>query len=307
MEQLLTTKLYIPPLRSDLVPRPHLYDRLNQGSNRKLTLVSAPAGFGKSTLVSGWLAESGIRAAWLSLDQGDNDPVRFWMYLIAAIQTIHQEIGVEALQVVSAPQLRSTELVVISLINDISQLAQDLIVVLDDYHVIEAGQVHAGLSYLLEHQPPNLHLILITRVDPSISLARLRAHGRLVEIRAGDLQFSSNEAAVLFNEVLSLKLKPEQVEALNRRAEGWIVGLNLAALSLKGQPASERIIARFTGSHQFILDYLTEEVLEALPDAHRQFLLWTSILDRFCAALCVAVTGNPTSQQVLDELRNGNL
>jgi LuxR family maltose regulon positive regulatory protein len=307
LEQLLTTKLYIPPLRSDLVPRPHLYDRLNQGSNRKLTLVSAPAGFGKSTLVSGWLAESGIRAAWLSLDQGDNDPVRFWMYLIAAIQTIHQEIGVEALQVVSAPQLRSTELVVISLINDISQLAQDLIVVLDDYHVIEAGQVHAGLSYLLEHQPPNLHLILITRVDPSISLARLRAHGRLVEIRAGDLQFSSNEAAVLFNEVLSLKLKPEQVEALNRRAEGWIVGLNLAALSLKGQPASERIIARFTGSHQFILDYLTEEVLEALPDAHRQFLLWTSILDRFCAALCVAVTGNPTSQQVLDELRNGNL
>ncbi len=307
MELLLTTKLYIPALRSDLVPRPHLYDHLNEGSNRKLTLVSAPAGFGKSTLVSGWLAESGVQAAWLSLDQGDNDPVRFWTYLIAAIQTIHQEMGVEARQIVSAPQLRSTEPVAISLINEISQLAHDLIVVLDDYHVVEAGQVHAGLSYLLEHQPPNLHLILITRVDPPLSLARLRAHDQLVEIRARDLQFSSEEATMLFNDVVNLNLKPEQVEALNRRAEGWIVSLNLAALTLKGQPASETIIGRFTRSHQFILDYLTEEVLESLPDAQRQFLLRTSILDRFCAVLCSAVTGNPASQQVLDELRSDNL
>ena len=307
MEQLLTTKLYIPPLRSDLVPRPHLYDLLNEGSNQKLTLVSATAGFGKSTLVSGWLAESGLQAAWLSLDQGDNDPVRFWTYLIAAIQTVHEEMGVEARQIVSAPQLRSTEPVAISLINNFSQLDHDLIVVLDDYHVIEAGQVHAGLSYLLEHQPPNLHLILITRVDPPLSLARLRAHDRLVEIRAEDLQFSSDEATILFNDVASLNLKPEQVEALNRRAEGWIVGLNLAALSLKGQPASETIIERFTESHQFILDYLTEEVLEALPDSQRQFLLRTSILDRFCAALCGAVTDNPASQQVLNKLRSGSM
>jgi LuxR family maltose regulon positive regulatory protein len=304
LEQLLTTKFYIPPLRIDLVPRSHLYDRLNEGSNRKLTLISAPAGFGKSTLVSSWLAEGGIQAAWLSLDQGDNDPVRFWTYLMAAVQTLHQEIGVEARQIVSAPQLRSIEPVVISLINDISQLALDLIVVLDDYHVIEEGLVHDGLSYLLEHQPPNLHLIISTRVDPPLSLARLRAHGRLVEIRASDLQFSSDEAAILFNDVVNLDLKPEQVEALNRRAEGWIVGLNLAALYLKGQPVSETIIERFTGSHQFILDYLTEEVLGALPDSHRQFLLRTSILDRFCAALCGAVTGNAASQQVLDEFHS---
>jgi LuxR family maltose regulon positive regulatory protein len=307
LEQLLTTKLYTPPLRVDLVPRPYLDDRLSESSNRKLTLVSAPAGFGKSTLVSSWLAESGVQAAWLSLDQGDNDPVRFWTYLIAAIQTIHQEMGVEARQIVSAPQLRSTDPVAISLINDISQLAHDLVVVLDDYHVIEAEQVHASLSYLLEHQPPNLHLILITRVDPPLSLARLRAHGRLVEIRAGDLQFSSEEATMLFNDVVNLNLEPEQVEALNRRAEGWIVSLNLAALTLKGQPASERIIDRFTRSHQYILDYLTEEVLGTLPDAQRQFLLRTSILERFCAALCSAVTGNPASQKVLDELRNDNL
>jgi LuxR family maltose regulon positive regulatory protein len=307
LEQLLTTKLYIAPLRSDLVPRPHLYDRLDEGSNRKLTLVSAPAGFGKSTLVSGWLAERGLQCAWLSLDQGDNDPVRFWTYLIAAIQTIHQEIGEEARQIVRAPQLHSNEPVAISLINDISGLAHDLIVVLDDYHVIEAGRVHAGLSYLLEHQPPNLHLILITRVDPSISLARQRAHGRLVEIRAEELQFSSDEAAILFNEVVRLNLKPEQVEALNQRTEGWIVGLNLAALSLKGQPVTDTIIERFTGSHKFILDYLTEEVVERLPETQRQFLLRTSILDRFCAALCAEVSGNPDSQQLLDEFRSGSL
>jgi len=307
LEQLLTTKLYIPQLRSDLVPRPHLYDRLNEVSNRKLTLVSAPAGFGKSTLVSGWLAERGVQAAWLSLDQGDNDPVRFWTYLIAAIQTIHKDTGVEARQIASAPQLRSFEPVTINLINDISQLSRELILVLDDYHLIETGQVHAGLGYLLEHQPPNLHLILITRADPPLSLARLRAHDQLVEIRAGDLQFSSKEATILFNAVVNLNLEPDQVEALNRHAEGWIVSLNLAALTLKGRPASERIIERFTRSHQYILDYLTEEVLEALPDAQRQFLLRTSILEHFCAALCSAVTGNPSSQKVLDELRNDNL
>jgi LuxR family maltose regulon positive regulatory protein len=308
-ETLLRTKLFVPPVQPNLVPRPQLISRLNQGTllGRKLTLVSAPAGFGKSTLVSSWLAESNVRTAWLSLDQGDNDAIRFWTYLIAAVQAIHPEIGVEARQIISAPQLRSTEPAAITLINDISRLAHDLVVVLDDYHVIEEEQVQSGLSYLLEHQPPNLHIIIITRADPSISLARLRAHGRLIEIRARDLQFSSDEAVILFNDIVSLNLKPEQVEALNRRAEGWIVGLNLAALSLKGQYASEEFIERFTGSDQFILDYLTEEVLAALPDAHRQFLLKTSILDRFCAPLCDAVTGNTASQQVLDELRSKSL
>ncbi len=306
---LLQTKLFIPLLRPLLVPRPHLIKHLNQGLQQgcKLTLISAPAGFGKSTLVSSWLADSGVQAAWLSLDQGDNDPVRFWTYLIAAIQTIHQGIGAEAHQIVSTPQLRSIEPVAIALINDISQLDQDLILVLDDYHVIEAEQVHAGLNYFLEHQPPNLHLLLLTRVDPPISLARLRAHGRLVDIRARDLQFSSAEAAKLFNDVSGLNLKPEQVETLNRRAEGWIVGLNLAVMSLKRQPSPETGIERFTGSQKFILDYLTEEVVEALPDAQRQFLLRTSILDRFCTALCSAVTGNAASQQMLDEFRNGGL
>ncbi|HEY5729475.1 MAG TPA: LuxR C-terminal-related transcriptional regulator [Anaerolineales bacterium] len=307
MDQLLTTKLYIPKFSVNLVPRPRLYERLNEGLTRKLSLVSASAGFGKSTLVASWLSERDQPAAWLSLDQGDNDPVRFWMYLIAAIQTIHQEIGAEARQIISVPQLRTIEPVVISLINDISQLAHDLIVVLDDYHLIEAEHVHAGLSYLLEHQPPNLHIILSTRVDPSISLARLRAHSQLIEIRAEDLQFSTDEATILLNEKMGLSLKPEHIEALNSHTENWVVGLQLAALSLKGQPSYDTFIEGFTGGHQFILDYLIEEVLVRLPNAQRAFMLRTSILERFCSSLCQAVTDDPVSRQTLDEIRKSNL
>jgi LuxR family maltose regulon positive regulatory protein len=310
---LLRTKLYIPPLRPGLVTRPRLIERLNAGLGRnggfarKLTLISAPAGFGKTTLVTEWLGSAERPFTWLSLEEGDNDPVRFWTYLIAAIQAVHPEVGHEARQIVSSPQLRSAEPVVISLLNEIAELADDLVLVLDDYHAIEAQQIHEGLSYLLDHQPPNLHVVLITRVDPPLSLARLRAHGQLIEIRALDLQFSSDEAAMLFNEVMNLRLKPEQVAALHLRTEGWIVGLQLAALSLRGHPSYGTFIEQFTGSHQFVLDYLAEEVLRALPDAQRQFLLRTSILDRFCGALCRAVTGNAASRRLLDEIRKGNL
>ena len=307
MEQLLNTKLYIPPHRSGLVSRPHLYDRLNEGLNQKLTLVSAPAGFGKSTLVTSWLEERGHKAAWLSLDQGDNDPARFWTYMIAAIQTILPGVGDEARQVASAPQLQTTEPVVVSLINDLTQISHDLIVVLDDFHIIEEKQVLESLGYLLDHQPLHLHLVLITRADPPLSLGRLRAHRRMVDIRAGDLQFSSDEATILFNEVRNLNFNSEQVKAINQRVEGWIVGLNLAALFLKGKPGTEEMIERFTGSNKFILDYLTEEVVEALPWEVRQFLLKTSILDRFCAKLCAVITDNPASQEILEEVQEDSL
>ncbi|MEJ2512943.1 MAG: hypothetical protein P8Y72_15275 [Anaerolineales bacterium] len=307
MDQLLTTKLHIPQLGVDLVPRPRLYERLDEGLMRRLTLVSAPTGFGKSTLVTGWLSERDRPVAWLSLDGGDNDPVRFWTYIIGAIQTVHPEAGSEARQIVSASQVRSAEPVVISLINDISQLPNDLIIALDDYHIIETEGVHEGLSYLIEHQPQNLHIILITRVDPSMSLARLRAQGQMVEIRAEDLQFSTEEAATLLNEKMGLKLKPEHIEALNTHTESWVVGLQLAALSLKGQPSYETFIEKFTGGHQFILDYLTEEVLDTLPDAQRGFLLRTSILDRFCGELSRAVMDDPSSPQLLEEIRKRNL
>ena len=304
---LLRTKLHTPQVRSDWVRRPRLEKRLKQGLDRKLTLVSAPAGFGKSSLVASSLFESDRHAAWLSLDEGDNDPARFWTYVIAAIQTVEQDVGDEAKQIITSPQLRRTDPAIISLLNEISDLTDDLILVLDDYHVIEAEQVHEGLSYLLDHQPANLHMVLISRADPPISLARLRAHGQLIELRATDLEFSAAEAVILFNDVIDLNLNPEQVEALHERTEGWIVGLQLAALSLRGHPAYDTFFERFTGSQQFILDYLTEEVLHALPDAQRQFLLRTSILGRFCGALCHAVTGNAASQRLLDEIRRSNL
>jgi LuxR family maltose regulon positive regulatory protein len=273
----------------------------------KLTLVSAPAGFGKSSLVASALFESGHHATWLSLDEGDNDPVRFWTYLIAAVQAVGLDVGDEARQIITSPQLRRIDPAIISLLNEISELTNDLVLVLDDYHVIETEQVHEDLSYLLDHQPGNLHMVLISRTDPPLSLARLRAHGQLIEIRATDLEFSAPEAIVLFNDRIDLNLSPGQVEALNRRTEGWIVGLQLAALSLRGHPAYDTFIEHFAGSHEFILDYLTEEVLRALPDAQRQFLLRTSILGRFCSALCRAVTGDAASQRLLDEIRKSNL
>ncbi len=306
-ESLLATKLFVPSISLELVPRPRLYERLDQGLTRKLTLVSAPAGFGKSTVVTGWLAENGDQAAWLSLDEGDNDPVRFWTYLIAAIQTICPELGVEARQVISAPQLRNNEPVGISLINDIFQLDHDLILVLDDYHVIEAEAIHTGLGYLLEHQPPNLHIVLITRADPSISLARLRAHSQLVEIRAKDLQFSLDEAATLLNDKMGLGLNLKQIEALNAHTESWVVGLQLAALSMKGKTSYDAFIKEFTGGHKFILDYLIEEVLVTLPEKQHEFMLRTSILDRFCSELCQAVIGDSASRMILDEIWKSNL
>ena len=257
-DTLLTTKLHIPQAALEFVPRPHLTARLGEGLLRKLTLVSAPAGFGKSTLVADWLAESGLSAAWLSLDEGDNDPARFWAYLIAAIQAVHPDVGREAREIVGAPQLRRAEPAVNSLLNDISALTHDLVLVLDDYHAVEAQPIHEGLGYLLDHQPPNLHITLITRSDPPLSLARLRAHGQLLEIRASDLQFSFDEVATLFNVKMGLTLDPEQIAALNVRTEGWIVGLRLAALSLRGHSSLDResFIAQFTGSHHFILEYL---------------------------------------------------
>jgi ATP/maltotriose-dependent transcriptional regulator MalT len=304
---LLRTKFHTPQVRSDWLRRPRLEKRLKQGLDRRLTLVSAPAGFGKSSLVASSLPESNHHAIWLSLDEGDNDAVRFWTYIIAAIQAVKQDVGDEARQIITAPQLRRTDPAIISLLNEISELGDDLVLVLDDYHLIEVEQVHEGLSYLLDHQPANLHIVLISRADPPISLARLRAHGQLIEIRAADLEFSAAEAAILFNDMLDLNLNPKQVAALNERTEGWIVGLQLAALSLRGHPAYDTFFERFTGSHQFILDYLTEEVLHALSDAQHQFLLRTSILGRFCGALCRAVTGDAASQQLLDEIRRNNL
>ena len=291
---LLTTKLYIPPVRPTLVARPRLIACLAEGLSRPLTLISAPAGFGKTTLVSEWVAGCGQPVAWLSLDAGDNDPARFLAYLVAALQTLFAGIGAGVLAALESPQPPRTEPLLTTLIerNHPSSLRQDsFILVLDDYHLIDAKPVDQALIFLLEHLPPQMHLVIATREDPSLPLARLRARGQLTELRAADLRFTPAEAAEFLNQVMGLNLSAEDIAALEARTEGWIAGLQLAALSMRGHASRDAasFIKSFTGSHHFVLDYLMEEVLGQQSASVQTFLLRTSILDRLCGPLCDAV------------------
>jgi LuxR family maltose regulon positive regulatory protein len=286
---LLQTKLYIPPIRPELVSRPRLIERLNEGLDRKLTLISAPAGFGKTTLVSEWLTGRERPAAWLSLDEGDNDPIRFLTYLIAALQTIAANLGKGMLGVLQSPQPPSTESILTALLNDISTVPDNFTLVLDDYHLIDATPVDHALTFLIEHLPPQMHLIIATREDPNFPLARLRARGQLTELRAADLRFTPSEAAEFLNQVMSLNLSTEDIIALEARTEGWIAGLQLAAISIQGMKDTTSFITSFAGSHRFVMDYLIEEVLHQQSEHVQTFLLRTSILDRLCGPLCEAV------------------
>jgi ATP/maltotriose-dependent transcriptional regulator MalT len=323
---ILATKLYIPPPRAKIVLRPRLIERLNEGLHNKMTLISASAGFGKTTLVSEWVAaltpshslerwakplpagEGGwVRVAWLSLDEGDSDPVRFLSYLIVAIQTIKAGIGEGLLAVLQSPQPPSTESILTTLLNDISTIPNNFVLVLDDYHAIDSQPVDQALTFLLEHLPPQMHMVIATREDPHLPLARLRARGQLTELRAADLRFTSTEAAEFLNRVMGLNLSSEDIAALEIRTEGWIAGLQLAALSMRGREDIAGFIQAFTGSHRFVLDYLVEEVLQRQPEQIRGFLLQTSILDRFCAPLCNAVIGRQDGKEMLDVLDRSNL
>jgi LuxR family maltose regulon positive regulatory protein len=308
-ETLLQTKLYIPTLRPNLVPRSRLVEQLNQGLQqaRKLTLISAPAGFGKTTLVSEWVAGNELPAAWLSLDEGDNDPTRFLTYLVAALQTITANIGKGVLGVLQSPQPPPTEAVLTPLINEIATIPDRIILVLDDYHLIETQPIHAALIYLLDHLPPQLHLVIATRDDPQLPLARLRARGQLTELRAADLHFTSVEAAEFLNQVMGLDLSTEDIAALETRTEGWIAGLQLAAISMQGHKDTTSLIKSFTGSHRFVLDYLIEEVLEQQSENVQTFLLLTSILDRLTGSLCDALTGQQNGKATLEILERTNL
>jgi LuxR family maltose regulon positive regulatory protein len=321
---LLTTKLHIPPARPDLVSRPRLIEQLNAGLHRKLTLVSAPAGFGKTTLLSEWI-HAGVRSreygvgskeqtrdrpptpffTWVSLDEDDDDPTRFLAYFVAALQTlalrcppsmsrgqvegIEPDIGAGALGALQSPQPPPIESVLATLINELAALPDRIILVLDDYHLIEAQPIHDALTFLLEHLPPQVHLVIATREDPHLPLARLRARGQLTELRATDLRFSSSEAAEFLNQVMGLDLSAEDIAALERRTEGWIAGLHLAAISMQGHKDVSGFIRSFTGSHRFVLDYLMEEVLEQQSESVQTFLLQTAILDRLTGSLCDAV------------------
>ncbi len=299
INQLLATKFYIPPVRANRVTRPRLLQRLDEGLRQgaRLTLISASAGFGKTTLVSEWLASNRggvtppLPAAWLSLDAGDNDPTGFLAYLVTALQTVAPGIGAGVLAGLQAPQPQppNIEWLVSSLLNELAARAERLILALDDAHVIEAPALSQALTFLIEHLPPHLHVVIATREDPPFPLARWRARGQLTELRAADLRFTPAEAAEFLNRVMGLHLSAEDIAALEARTEGWIAGLQLAALSMQGHPDTASFIESFTGSHRFVLDYLLEEVLQKQPTSIQAFLLRTSILDRLCGPLCDAV------------------
>ena len=307
----LTAKLYLPPPRPKVVVRQRLLDRLNDGMDgRKLTLVSAPAGFGKSTLLSSWLHDAPFATAWLSLDEDDNDPARFLLYLIAALQTAVPHIGQNLLPILQSPQPPSSQAILTPLLNDLAQLTAPVVLVLDDYHLIEEQPVDEAITFLLQHFPPHLHLVIATREDPTLPLARLRARGQLTELRAADLRFTHDEASDFLNKAMELNLPANQIAALEARTEGWAVGLQLAAISLQGQADSSQFINSFTGSHRFVLDYLVEEVLHQLPATTQHFLLHTSILERLCGPLCDALlTDAPSGSgaQTLRHLEQANL
>ncbi len=309
--QVLATKLYIPPTRPQLVPRPRLIERLNEslGSTPGMTLISAPAGFGKTTLLSEWVTRSGQPVTWISLDEGDNDIARFLTYFIAALQIVEANIGAGILERLQPPQPPPTESILTTLLNEITAIPGPFVLVLDDYHVIDSKLVDQALTFLLEHLPPQMHFVIATREDPDLPLSRLRARGQLTELRAADLRFSLSEAAAFLNQVMGLKLSVEDVAALENRTEGWIAGLQLAALSMQGQKDTAGFIQSFTGSHRFVLDYLMEEVLARQSEQIQTFLLRTSILARMCGPLCDAVLRDPSvsGQETLEQLERANL
>jgi LuxR family maltose regulon positive regulatory protein len=307
---ILATKLYIPPPRPNLVHRARLIARLNEGLQRKLTLVSAPAGFGKTTLLSEWVDGCEQPAAWLSLDQRDRDSERFLTYLVAALQTIAASVGAGVLSALQSPQLPPTESILTVLVNDIATtITDDFVLVLDDYHVLDAPPIDGVLAFLLEHQLPHLHLVIATREDPALPLARLRAQAQVTELRAADLRCTPAEATAFLNEAMGLHLVEEAIATLESRTEGWIAGLQLAALSLQGHDDAASFITSVTGSNRFVMDYLVEEVLQRQPERVQTFLLRTSILDRLCGPLCDAVLGQSagTGQHTLEYLERANL
>jgi LuxR family maltose regulon positive regulatory protein len=304
---ILATKLYIPLPRAKIVLRHHLIERLNEGLHHNLTLISASAGFGKTTLVSEWVAVCGRPVAWLSLDEGDSDPVRFISYLVAALQTIKAGIGEGLLAFLQSPQPPSTEAILTALLNEITTMSDYFVFVLDDYHVIDSKPVDQALAFLVEHQPPQMHLIIATREDPNLPLARLRARDQLTELRAADLRFTPSEAADFLNQVMGLNLSAEDIAILETRTEGWIAGLQLAALSTRGRQDVHEFIRAFAGDNRYIVDYLVEEVLQRQSERVRSFLLQTSILDWLSGPLCDAVTDQEESKVLLEALERSNL
>ena len=311
---ILATKLYIPPLRAKTVPRSRLIERLNEGLTGKLSLISAPAGFGKTSLISEWVHGCHLPAAWISLDEGDSDPARFIAYLTAALQKIKTGFGERILDALQSPQPLPSESLLPALLNEITTISDHFILILDDFHSVDSQAVVQTLAFLLDHLPPQMHVVIATREDPSLPLSRLRARAELTELRSSDLRFTPAEATEFLNQVMSLDLSVENIAALETGTEGWIAGLQLAALALQCQVTQSHseaggFIQSFTGSHRFVLDYLVEEVLQHQTVEVQAFLLRTSILGRLCGQLCDAVLLSPagSSQKALEDLEHANL
>ena len=303
---LIETKLHVPRRRRALVARPRLAQRLGRVDESTLTLVSAPAGFGKTTALTEWLSTGQRPPAWLSLDERDNDPASFWAYVVAALRTAAPEVGTGTLALLQSPQ-SPVDAVLTTLVNELAALADDVVLVLDDYHVIEAPAVHDGMTFLLEHLPRQVHLVIAGRADPPLPLARWRGRGELVELRAADLRFTPEEVTGYLTGVMGLALTTDDVAALDERTEGWIAALQLAALSLQDRDDAATFIAGFAGDDRYVVDYLVDEVLARQPAAVRRFLLRTSVLSRLTGPLCDAVTGRDDGKEMLEALDRSNL
>ncbi len=309
-EILLATKLAPPLLRTALIARPRLIERLNDAAHHHLTVVSAPAGFGKTTLLSEWATsanENELPVAWLSLDERDDTPIGFWTYVLAAMEGVQIGVSRSALAVLQSGQPVPVETPLTVLINALAGLATDLVLVLDDFHVIESPLIHQSVAFFIDHLPPRMHLVVASRSEPSLPLARMRARGQLLELRAADLRCTPDEAAAFLHETMGVRLSFAHIAALEDRTEGWIAGLQLAALSLRGSEDVATVLATFSGGQRYVLDYLIEEVLERQPEEVRSFLLQTCILDRLTAPLCDALTGRDDGQTMLERLERENL
>ena len=306
-DRLLATKLAVPRPRPAHLLRSRLNTRLDEGMACDLVLVCTPAGFGKTTLLADWARSAKRPVAWLSLDPDDNDPVRFWRYVVAALDRADVPVADGVRSLFTSAGEASIQGVVIALINELEALADESVMVLDDYHVIESTPIHDSVAFLLSHLPKQLHLVIACRSDPSLHLAALRAKGRLAELRADELRFSAEESAAFLRDVWGLNLSREAVAALEGKTEGWAVGLQLAGLTLQARPDHDAFLDAFAGTHRYVLDYLSEEVLDRQPERMRTFLLQTSVLERLSGPLCDAVTGNHDGQAMLETLEHANL
>jgi LuxR family maltose regulon positive regulatory protein len=304
---ILKTKLNSPLIQTRLVPRPGLIKLLNEGLGRKLVLVTAPAGYGKTTVLGEWVQQKTFSAAWLSLDDSDNDLARFMTYVIAALQTVHEDLGSGTLAALRASPTPQPETILTQLINELITISTPTVLVLDDYQVIQLQPIHDAVGFLVEHLPPHIQVAIGSRIDPPLPIARWRGHGELAELREADLQFTLEEAGEFLSQAMSIELTEADLAVLAARTEGWIAGLQLAAVSLQGRPDRSAFIAAFSGSNEYIVDYLADEVLRRLPEAKRTFLLFTSILKRLTAGLCDAVTGQDTGRATLEQLRETHL